>query len=174
MEAHQRVIHSAKTGDLDFLLHQSIELVREAKCDVGCSALHWAAGTNQIQIVKFLLDGCRPPTKQRSSSTYKSTPTSSLCGSIGDNEDLHKDDHIAIIIFQNVNILVESKLAKGRTPLHYAARNGHLEMVKLLVEKYCADPFAEAKQGVTPFQLAVWQNRFDVCQYLVKNKGVNI
>lgn len=63
--------------------------------------------------------------------------------------------------------------AFGRTPLHYAARNGHLHTIQLLIEEYGADPDARAKHGVTPFQLAVWQNRLDVCRYLVHSIGVN-
>ena len=63
--------------------------------------------------------------------------------------------------------------ASGRTPLHYAARNGQLHIVQLLIETYGANPDSRAKHGVTPFQLAVWQNRLSVCRYLVHKVGVD-
>eukprot|EP00956_Cyclotella_meneghiniana_P010774 scaffold15073_cov72-Cyclotella_meneghiniana.AAC.15 len=48
----------------------------------------------------------------------------------------------------------------SRTPLHYAARNGHLSTCQLLISKYNADPHPKCGRGaVTPIQLAVWQNR---------------
>lgn len=56
-----------------------------------------------------------------------------------------------------------------RTPLHYAARNGHLATCRLLVEAHGADPHPKCgRGGVTPLQLAVWQNRLDVVKYLVE------
>jgi len=70
-----------------------------------------------------------------------------------------------------VNVLAKRK-AQGRTPLHYACRNGCLEVARLLIEEYKADPNALAKHGVTPLQLAVWRNYLDICQYLVIGCGV--
>ena len=62
-----------------------------------------------------------------------------------------------------------------RTPLHYAARNGHLSTCKLLIEKYNANPHPKCgRGGVTPLQLAVWQNRVDVVQYLVDVNGEEV
>lgn len=65
-----------------------------------------------------------------------------------------------------------TKKANRRTPLHYAARNGCLEAAKLLVE-LGADVNARAKHGVSPFQLAVWQNNLDICRWLVEEHGVD-
>ena len=71
----------------------------------------------------------------------------------------------------DVNILA-SKKAKGRTPLHYACRNGFLQASRRLVE-LGATVDARAKHGVSPFQLAVWQNHLDICRYLVEEQGVD-
>ena len=76
------------------------------------------------------------------------------------------------VYHNNPNVPVRKSKAKGRTPLHYACRNGHLEIVRLLVEEYDADVSFKAKHGVTPFQLAIWQNQLEVCKYLVDRCGV--
>lgn len=77
--------------------------------------------------------------------------------------------------FDNVNIAVPKRYrkAQGRTPLHYAARNGHVTMVRHLVETYGANENAFAKHNVTPLQLAVWRNQVSVAQYLVMERGVD-
>mmetsp|Transcript_14796 Transcript_14796/g.21148 ORF Transcript_14796/g.21148 Transcript_14796/m.21148 type:complete len:575 (+) Transcript_14796:65-1789(+) len=75
-------------------------------------------------------------------------------------------------IFLDVDI-VANKKARGRTALHYASRNGQLETTRYLIEMHGANVNARAKHGVTPFQLAVWQNHLNVCQYLVHSVGVD-
>ena len=53
-----------------------------------------------------------------------------------------------------------------RSPLHFAARNGHLEVCVYLVEECGCDPDILAAADVTPFQLAAWQLQMPVLQYL--------
>ena len=60
---------------------------------------------------------------------------------------------------------------QGRTALHWAARNGHLSVCKLLVEDYGADPDPLAKGDVTPLQLAVWRGHLEVCRWLSETAG---
>uniref|UniRef100_A0A7S3PYF9 J domain-containing protein n=1 Tax=Chaetoceros debilis TaxID=122233 RepID=A0A7S3PYF9_9STRA len=67
---------------------------------------------------------------------------------------------------------VTSKKAMGRTALHYACRNGHMSIVQALVKKYNADVNIRAKHGVTPFQLAIWQNQLHICTYLATECGI--
>lgn len=69
--------------------------------------------------------------------------------------------------------LLAVKKSKGRTPLHYSCRNGALKATRFLVEVCKAEVNPLAKHGVTPFQLAVWQNQIETCQYLVKDRGVD-
>lgn len=104
-----------------------------ARCSSGCSALHWAAGGNQVAVVSYLV---------------------SLRGF-------------------DVNCQVTSRKAKDRTPLHYACRNGCLEAAQCLVDELGAAVNARAKHGVTPFQLAVWQNHLPICRWLVHDCGVD-
>lgn len=62
-----------------------------------------------------------------------------------------------------------------RTPLHYAARNGHLSTCEVLIERFGANSHPKCgRGGVTPLQLAVWQNRLDVVQYIIQRNGVHV
>lgn len=92
----------------------------------GCTCLHWAAGTNQVETIRYLV-------------TRRGVPVD-ICA---------------------------TKKARGRSPLHYAARNGSLEAAQLLVEMG-ANVNVRAKNGVSPFQLAVWQNNLEICRWLVR------
>ena len=58
--------------------------------------------------------------------------------------------------------------APRRRPLHYAARNGQINAVRYLLEEAHVHPEPRARNGVTPLQLAVWQNWLDVARYLVE------
>ena len=54
----------------------------------------------------------------------------------------------------------------GRAPLHWAARNGRLDVCAWLVSRG-ADANRCTYDGDTPFNLAVWQGRDEVARYLV-------
>ena len=53
----------------------------------------------------------------------------------------------------------------GATPLHYAAANGHLEVVKYLVEKG-ADVKRANENGLTAEEWARQKGHLDVVEYL--------
>ena len=130
-EAVRRVLQAATDGRLEELMEVEHSALCEYRCSSGCSALHWAAGNNQISTIRYLVE-------ERN---------------------------------MNVNIMATKK-AKGRTPLHYGCRNGWLEVARVLVE-LGATVDARAKHGVSPFQLAVWQNHLQICRYLVEEQGVD-
>jgi ankyrin repeat protein len=56
---------------------------------------------------------------------------------------------------------------RGRTPLHYAARNGHLDVCKLLVCGADVPADAKAYDRTTPMHLAVWQGHLEVADWLL-------
>ncbi|KAL1523893.1 hypothetical protein AB1Y20_018812 [Prymnesium parvum] len=66
-----------------------------------------------------------------------------------------------------------SSRSKRRRPLHYAARNGRLDVLRWLVEERGAAADPRDAQGVSPFQLAVWQNQLEAAAYLVDACGVD-
>jgi len=132
-ESIQQLLQASACGQIKPLLEEaSFETLQSSTCSSGCTALHWAAGSNQTDIIRYL-------------------------------------------VFErgvDVNIFAKKK-SKLRTPLHYACRNGALDAVRYLVEDCSATVDARAKNGVTPFQLAVWQNNLEICKYLVHDQGVD-
>lgn len=124
------LLNAAACGDISVLKTATAEQILSARCDSGCTCLHWAAGSSQLDALNYLV----------------------------------KDRNI------DVNI-VATKKAKGRTPLHYACRNGHIECAKRLVE-LGAGVDARAKHLVSPFQLAVWQCHLEIAKWLVQ-EGVD-
>lgn len=128
----QRLLQAAAMGQVCILKQVSPLSLKTAVCTSGCTLLHWAAGRNQVETLKYLV--------------YE----------IG----IHVD-------------VSAVKKSQGRTPLHYACRNGCLEAARWLVESGHADPNARAKHGVTPLQLAVWQNQLPICCWLVEQCHVD-
>eukprot|EP00439_Symbiodinium_sp_Y106_P070102 s520_g12.t1 len=59
-----------------------------------------------------------------------------------------------------------------RTPFHYAARNGQLEVCWWLLESRC-DAQRPARDEVSPLQLAVWQNHLTTSQWFVQEAGAD-
>lgn len=132
-EAASFVLQAAADGRQNDLMEVDVDDVAlsQYRCLSGCSALHWAAGHNQLATVRYL------------------------------------------VVERNMDVNIRAtKKAKDRTPLHYACRNGWLATARLLVELGAAVD-AKAKYGVSPFQLAVWQNHLHICRYLVEEKGVD-
>jgi ankyrin repeat protein/L-ascorbate metabolism protein UlaG (beta-lactamase superfamily) len=69
--------------------------------------------------------------------------------------------------------MVNLKDNSGRTPLHWAARNDHLNVVKFLV-KNGADVNAEDKRGIIPLYYSVWLGEnYEIAECLV-NSGADI
>ena len=73
----------------------------------------------------------------------------------------------------NVN-LVDDEDASKRTALHLAARNGHLEVVKYLLEKGGAEVNEEDNDGWTALHLAARYGHLEVVKYLLEKGGTEV
>jgi len=62
----------------------------------------------------------------------------------------------------------------GRTPLHRACENGHLEIVEYLWATGHANVGAADNQGQTPLHVACYFGRLDVVRYLLTHHGANL
>ena len=58
----------------------------------------------------------------------------------------------------------------GQSPIFYAAREGHLEVIKRLVS-YGGDPDLVDNNRQTPIYYAIKGNRIDVVEYLLQNNA---
>mmetsp|Transcript_40755 Transcript_40755/g.53679 ORF Transcript_40755/g.53679 Transcript_40755/m.53679 type:complete len:737 (+) Transcript_40755:190-2400(+) len=67
-----------------------------------------------------------------------------------------------------------SKGYNSYTPLHLAAENGHLHVVKMLIEKYQADGNTKNDFGSTPLHVACRRGNIEVVRYLCNRAKVDI
>ncbi|GAA5879307.1 hypothetical protein JCM3774_006429 [Rhodotorula dairenensis] len=58
----------------------------------------------------------------------------------------------------------------GLAPIHYAAQNGHDDVVKWLVDEAGAMPDLEDAQGETPLHKAALRGHLDVCRFLLSRQ----
>ena len=82
--------------------------------------------------------------------------------------------HVAAY-FGNLEVILKSKLNfdllitdnNGKAPLHYAAQQDHLGVVRFLVEQEKCDPSHVDKMKVTPLHLAAGKGHLDIVNYLI-------
>ena len=63
---------------------------------------------------------------------------------------------------------VNHRNADGNTPFHYAVRQGSTMMMSVLLN-YAKYESIEDAQGMTPFHLAAFHDRYDICAQLIKH-----
>ena len=71
-------------------------------------------------------------------------------------------------LLKKESIDVNAKNEDGQTPLHFAARRGHTETVKYLVEKG-ADVNAKNKYGQTPLHYAARRGHTEIVEPTYKD-----
>lgn len=128
----------------------------------GVSAMLWAAGGGHIDCCRFLADECG-----LDPNPAQVVEVISRCGRGGD-----RDGHVGEHAGSGAGALAAVQHARrgfnGRTALHYAARNGHLPVIRWLVEERgCAVDHGTA-DGTTAFCWAAWQGHEAVLRYLAQ------
>ena len=73
-----------------------------------------------------------------------------------------------------IDINYRDKKQWGLAALHYAARNGHLNMCQLLLSGRNIDVKSRDKDGNTIFHHAAKNGHLDICQLLISNPNVDI
>ena len=62
---------------------------------------------------------------------------------------------------------------KGNSPIHWAARAGRLENLKLLVEEAGVNPKQRNAEGGSPLDLAAYYGHLPLVQYLIEVRGMD-
>ncbi|GAA5980401.1 hypothetical protein JCM10908_001642 [Rhodotorula pacifica] len=82
-----------------------------------------------------------------------------------DNPDAQDADHPSVF-----NLANEPNPHTGLAPIHFAAQNGHEDVVKWLVEEAGALPDFEDADGETPLHKAALRGHLDVCRFLLSRQ----
>jgi hypothetical protein len=78
-------------------------------------------------------------------------------------------DVLACLI-SDLRVPVDSRTSQGRTPLHWACRNGHLETCELLVASHGADLRATSSDGTTCLHWSLWNGHADVAEWIANRQ----
>src|SRR5438309_11637489 len=104
----------------------------------GWTPLHLAAWRGQVELVRLFVDECRVG--------FNVMDSDSCISALHDAADKGYFESVR----RSLGLDVNYKDDDGRTLLHRAASNGHLEIVKLLVVEFKADVNAKDTRRRTP------------------------
>lgn len=138
----------------------------------GSTAEHWAAGGGHLECMVYLLDmrdsiadGVSEPTNIPTSSGEIIVPTNTETSS--------------------TNNYASKKIRRrrdGKTSLHYAARNGHIDIIDLLLSRQRQKEEEDAPlhvdissgDGTTPLHMACYGGHPTAVQHLIETHSANI
>ena len=66
-----------------------------------------------------------------------------------------------------------TKDSNERTPLHYAANNNHLKVVRYFINEQHCDQITRDNDGNTPLHLACCNGHLNIVQYLISEAQCN-
>jgi cytohesin len=156
---------AAATGQrevAEFLIREGALVNAEAVAQGGTTALHYAALGGSKEVVELLISK-GAVIDARDKNALKALPLAAMADST---------DIVKRINYLRYAREVNAKDKDGWTPLHYAARSGHKDVVLLLID-HGADVNAEAPDKSKPLDHATWSDHQDVVKLLI-DKGTNI
>uniref|UniRef100_A0A3Q3A3X4 Espin like a n=1 Tax=Kryptolebias marmoratus TaxID=37003 RepID=A0A3Q3A3X4_KRYMA len=160
------VHHAARCGQLDCLqfLVRDLGLPADSQALNGASPAHDAAATGNNRELQWLMDqgGCNTEHKDAAGATA-----------------LHlaaRFDHVEVVqCLLSAGGVAEVETNCGAVPAHYAAANGGLTCLKLLIQEaahWCVNH--QTDLGATPLYLACQEGHLNVAEYLVKDYGADV
>ena len=81
--------------------------------------------------------------------------------------------NVVTLLVSVYNCAANCKDAEGHIPLHYAASNGHLEVVKYFIVKLHCDPMDKNEYGETPLHFACRYGYLIIARYLIREEHCN-
>ncbi|XP_067005678.2 ankyrin repeat and protein kinase domain-containing protein 1-like [Anabrus simplex] len=163
----RQMIHlAAEYGQVvivEYLLKAGVKLhIRDGK---GWMPVHYAARTNHVDMVRYLLSGQYPVTWMKNGHNPENLIENKCKTAV--NLVLQKSQSLAIQRASDVNVQDSYKW----TPLHHAASTGQLEVVRYLCKEQAAQVDAVDQDGWTPLHYACSNDHLDVVKYLVETAG---
>jgi ankyrin repeat protein len=171
-------INAAEHGKLEIVRHWLSFSKEEIGCDRNTYALQYACKEKRIAVIRYLLTAGVPlypnsaylwrAVKHRNDAVARllleyGNVNSHALFVVGENA---KMVHCLVKYSCDVNVLGN----KGRTPLHVACRDGHLQTAKALKGAY---PSALDSFGWTPLHYACRNGHFETAKWLVTKAGAN-
>jgi uncharacterized protein len=156
---------ATRTGNLDSIkaLLQGGANVKAKDTVTGQTALMWAARTNHFDIAQLLVEyGAEVNARTRIGKTPPARPPGAGGGSHG----------VGIVRSGWPEQGFQPETPGGMTPLLYAARDGRLDIARMLIAAKADVQLADAN-GITPLLMAITNNHLDVARFLVE-KGADV
>lgn len=156
--------------------------------DTGISALHRAASNNHYEVIKILLsNGANPNTKTMKDYTplmhacaggneqiieilLKYGADSTVVDKVNNKSTLHISSIVGCfgrmqMLLQNNYLNVNAEDNDLMRPIHYASLYGHVDIVKLLIEK-CTLVNVRSTEAVTPLHCASYEGHLKVVKVI--------
>ena len=156
---------ATRTGNLDSIkaLLQHGASVKAKDTVTGQTALMWAARTNHFDIAQLLVEyGAEVNARTRVGKTPPARPPGAGGGSHG----------VGIVRSGWPEQGFQPETPGGMTPLLYAARDGRLDIARMLIAAKADVQLADANR-ITPLLMAITNNHLDVARFLVE-KGADV
>lgn len=154
----EEIHEAAKSGDV----RKVVELIEKdpnimyVKDEEGKTALHWATGRGQLEVIKVLI---RYKVNINVKNDMGGTPLHVAASQA-------QPEALKILLANGAN--VHARGDSGATPLHFAAfkrRPGHLEAARILLENK-ADVNAVMENGATPLDMALSAQNIEMVNLL--------
>jgi hypothetical protein len=127
----------------------------------GRNALHLAAESNHVEMVKLLLDHGASP-KESSDGGWTALHNAAQNG---------HTEAVSLLLAANAN--VNAELSNGMTPLHWAAFNGHEDIVRLILAKPETNIAIKDSFDRTPMLCAAERHHNELVQLLSPARAAN-
>ncbi|KAM9797564.1 espin-like protein [Syngnathus typhle] len=159
--------HAARCGRLECLRFLVSEhgLPADARAANGATPAHDAAATGHVRELRWLLDeaGCNVGDRDAAGATALH-----LAARFG------RVEAVRWLLSVGGSTLEEAETECGAVAAHYAAFNGHLGCVELLVGHAPRCVSRQMSTGATPLYLACQEGHVTVAEYLVERCGADV
>jgi ankyrin repeat protein len=165
---------------IKYLVYECSMDINSVRINEGSSILHLALSrSGEFEVAKFLIYDCSTMINVHLQNIVKNNALHILLSSRRDShfdiqdEDGYYDMIKHLIEERNINIYANN--SEGQNALHYACRNGHIDVVKYLIEECHMNNLQQQdNHGCTALHDAVCYNQYEIVQYLINNRCIDI